>query len=181
MPDKTYTHVTESGRQVEVSKKEWEALNPQAAFADRPEVDSPGESEVNLLHNDAYVAAHGPAEPIRGRQMFPEQTHPGIAVNAALGIPPDTFVVPAPGRTVQAELPDPTQNITPSQLRDELEAIDSPILDEADDKPVDSPDVSSPEAQNENTNTGGENTNTGGENTPPSSKDTPDTKNSAKK
>lgn len=77
-----------------------------------------------FVANQSYIDAHGPAEPIRGRYMRAEQTHPALAVDTAIGTVPDTLVIPAMGRNVPAEVNDPAVNLPASDVREALENSD---------------------------------------------------------
>jgi len=54
-------------RVIEVDAPEGEPFHAQSA------------ANPNLYLNDAYIAAHGPANPVRGRRVLPEQLHPAFA------------------------------------------------------------------------------------------------------
>jgi len=100
-------------RVVEVEDLEGEAFVPD------------NDSNIAWIANDTYIDAHGPAEPVRGRYMYAEQTHPGIARASAMGMEPSTLPIIAPGATVPARVTDPAVTMSAADARETLENADA--------------------------------------------------------
>jgi hypothetical protein len=101
------TIVSDGGAQVQVPRSRLAETRPEMALFSEGTPVVPEPIVNPLLLNDAYVRAHGPAEPIRGRFQPPEEQHPALARTVAVGDTPDSEPARAHGRFAPAIQKDP--------------------------------------------------------------------------
>jgi hypothetical protein len=125
--EKKVTIVGAGGRQRVVSASSLGEIDPKLALLNDGDDPEPYVAPSNnFLTNDAYIAAHGPAEPIRGRFVAPEEQHPGIARLSAEGTNPQTEPLRAHGRfAVPDRRLNPDMAVDGAQM-EELRAVFAP-------------------------------------------------------